>query len=92
MLKGEPATEQCIIIDGVNFLNNADIDGKALPPTGAPNIMMAAGGTQLKKRVRRRRRSTSWKFHVDWNNPEKTQSDGPAKINVAPYHYCAAVN
>ena len=27
MLKGEPATEQCIVIDGVNFLNNADIDG-----------------------------------------------------------------
>ena len=48
MLKGEPATEQCIIIEGVNFLNNADLDGKALPPSGAPNIMMAAGGTQLK--------------------------------------------
>ena len=47
MLKGEAATEQCVIIDGVNFLNNADIDGKSLPPPGAPNIMMAAGGTQL---------------------------------------------
>ncbi len=34
MLKGEPASEQCVIIDGVNFLNNADIDGKRLPPTG----------------------------------------------------------
>lgn len=32
MLKGEPATEQCIIIPDVNFLNNADIDGQALPP------------------------------------------------------------
>src|SRR5215475_4308471 len=49
MLKGEPASEQCVIIDGVNFLNNADIDGRNLPPPGAPNIMMAAGGTQLKK-------------------------------------------
>src|SRR5882762_2516252 len=48
MLAGQPATEQCVIIDGVNFLNNADIDGRALPPPGAPNIMMAAGGTQLK--------------------------------------------
>src|SRR5262249_31591881 len=37
MLKGEPATEQCVIIENVNFLNNADIDGKALPPAGAPN-------------------------------------------------------
>jgi hypothetical protein len=36
MLKGEPATEQCVIIDGVNFLNNADLDGTRLPPRGAP--------------------------------------------------------
>src|SRR5882672_4691903 len=35
MLKGEPAREQCVIIDGVNFLNNADIDGKSAPPPGA---------------------------------------------------------
>src|SRR5215471_7857638 len=48
MLKGMPATEQCLILDGVNFLNNADIDGQATPPPGTPNIMMAAGGTQLK--------------------------------------------
>ena len=48
MLQGLPATEQCFVIDGVNFLNNADIDGYQLPPKGAPNIMMAAGGAQLK--------------------------------------------
>ena len=47
MLKGLPATEQCLIVNGVNFLNNADLDGTALPPRGAPNIMMATGGTQL---------------------------------------------
>src|SRR4051812_8858885 len=27
MLTGGNATEQCVVIDGVNFLNNADIDG-----------------------------------------------------------------
>ena len=48
MLKGERATEQCVVIAGVNFLNTADLDGRALPPRGAPNIVMAAGGTQLK--------------------------------------------
>ena len=32
MLKGQAATEQCIIIENVGFLNNADLDGKALPP------------------------------------------------------------
>jgi hypothetical protein len=47
MLAGEPATEQCVIVDGVNFLNSADLDGTALPPAGAPNPVLAAGGTQL---------------------------------------------
>ncbi len=86
MLKGEPATEQCVIIDGVNFLNNADLDGKRLPPPGAPNIMMAAGGTQLKK-VLEDDGIITWKFHVDWKNPANTKVIGPEKISVAPYHY-----
>jgi hypothetical protein len=86
MLKGQPASEQCVIIDGVNFLNNADLDGRNLPPAGAPNIMMAAGGTQLKK-VFEDDRIFVWKFHVDWKNPANTRVTGPEKIAVAPYHY-----
>jgi hypothetical protein len=49
MLRGEPASEQCFVVDGVNFLNTADIDGMSLPPPGSPNIVMATGGTQLKQ-------------------------------------------
>ena len=86
MLLGQPATEQCIIIDGVNFLNNADIDGQKLPPAGAPNIMMAAGGTQLKK-IFEDDGIYVWKVHVDWTTPANTKADGPVKIAVAPYHY-----
>ncbi|HEY9228596.1 MAG TPA: hypothetical protein VIP11_18220, partial [Gemmatimonadaceae bacterium] len=86
MLKGESATEQCVIIDDVNFLNNADVDGKALPPRGAPNIMMAAGGTQLRK-VMEDDGIYVWSFHVDWDDPSKTKVEGPKKIAVAPYHY-----
>jgi len=86
MLKGEPATEQCIIIHNVNFLNNADIDGKGLPPAGAPNIMMAAGGTQLDKKFEADTIDV-WQFHVDWKNPANTKVSGPDKIAVAPYHY-----
>jgi hypothetical protein len=86
MLAGQPATEQCIVIDGINFLNSADIDGRKLPPPGAPNIMMAAGGTQLKK-IFDDDGIYFWKVHVDWNNPANTKADGPVKINVAPYHY-----
>jgi hypothetical protein len=86
MLQGKDATEQCLIIDGVNFLNNADIDGRGLPPSGAPNIMMAAGGSQLHK-VMEDDGIYAWKVHVDWDNPKNTAATGPTKIAVAPYHY-----
>jgi len=86
MLKGEPATEQCVIVDGVNFLNNADIDGRGLPRAGAPNIMMAAGGTQLKN-ILEDDEVFVWKFSVDWKNPANTKVTGPEKIAVAPYRY-----
>ena len=86
MLAGQPATEQCITINGVNFLNNADIDGQKLPPAGAPNIMMAAGGTQLKS-IFNDDGIYFWKVHVDWKNPANTKADGPTRISVAPYHY-----
>jgi len=86
MLKGEPATEQCVIIHDVNFLNNADVDGKTPPPAGAANIMMAAGGTQLNK-IFEADTIDVWQFHVDWQDPARTKVTGPAKIAVAPYHY-----
>ncbi len=86
MLKGEAATEQCVIVNDVGFLNNADIDGPNLPPPGAPNVMMATGGTQLAKSFEA---STIhvWQFHVDWTTPARTRVAGPDAIAVAPYHY-----
>jgi hypothetical protein len=93
MLKGEEATEQCIIIDGVNFLNNADLDGQTLPPPGSPNIMMADGGTQLKGMSEKDDKYYQddgmyyWKVKVDWQNPNNTTATGPIKIAVAPYHF-----
>ena len=86
MLVGADATEQCVVIDNVNFLNNADVDGTAAPPRGAPNIMMAAGGKQLEK-IMEDSVILAWSFHVDWQNPAKTRIDGPRTIAVAPYHY-----
>jgi len=70
MLKGESAREQCVIIENVNFLNNADIDGKALPPAGAPNIMVAAGGRQLDS-IFADSVINVWQFHVDWSDPRR---------------------
>ena len=86
MLVGGDAKEQCVTIDGANFLNNADLDGQALPPPGAPNIILAAGGTQLQK-VMEDDGIYAWTFHVDWADSTKTTVIGPTKIPVAPYHY-----
>ena len=86
MLAGKPATEQCVVVDNVNFLNNADIDGQATPPPGAPNILMAAGGTQLKN-IFEDDGIYYWTFHVDWANPKNTSLSAATKISVAPYHY-----
>jgi hypothetical protein len=86
MLAGAPATEQCLVIDNVNFLNNADIDGTALPPRGAPNIVIAAGGTQLDNVVEDDR-IFAWRFHVDWAQSARTAITGPQQIRVAPYRY-----
>lgn len=86
MLKGLPATEQCVVIDGGVFLMNADLYGKRLPPHGAPNIMMSTGGTQLLKNFEDDG-IYFYKVHVDWTDPSKTTVSPPAKISVAPYHY-----
>jgi hypothetical protein len=86
MLKGEPATEQCVVIDGVNFLNNADLDGTRLPPAGAPNPMLATGGAQLNK-IFGDDGIFIWQFKVDWQTPANTQVTGPVKLPVAPYQF-----
>ena len=70
MLKGREATEQCIVIEGVNFLNDADLDGQNLPPAGAPNILMAAGGSQLRE-ILEDDAIYAWQFHVTWSDPPK---------------------
>ncbi len=86
MLQGKPASEQCVIIDNVSFLNNSDVDGPTPPPAGAPNIMLAAGGMQLDS-IYEDSVIYAWQYHVDWKDPAKTKITGPEKIRVAPYHF-----
>ncbi len=86
MLRGESATEQCVVMDGVNFLNNVDLDGRQLPPAGAPNIMLATGGAQLNKQLSDDG-IYAWSFHVDWSDPALSSVTGPTKLAVAPYAY-----
>jgi hypothetical protein len=86
MLRGQSANEQCVVIDGVSFLNCADIDGRRLPPGGMPEIVMAAGGTQLHS-IFEDDGIYAWKFSVDWDDPSKTHLSAQQKIDVAPYHF-----
>jgi hypothetical protein len=86
MLMGQAATEQCIGKSGVNFFNPSDVDGMTAPPAGAPNIVMALGGTQL-NRVFDDDGVYVYRYHVDWANPSASTLTGPVKITVARYHY-----
>lgn len=86
MLAGQPATEQCVVVNDVNFLNTADLDGTTLPPAGAPNLVIAAGGTQLRNDLDDDG-LYAWKMFVDWAQPSRTRLEGPQKIAVTPYHY-----
>src|SRR5581483_5197575 len=86
MLKGEDAAEQGFVVDDVNFLLPADLDGKRLPPARAPAIVMAAGGAQLKN-VLKDDSISWWTFAVDWQDPSRSKLEGPTKVTVAPYEY-----
>ncbi len=86
MLAGEPAREICIIVPGVNFLNNSDLDGTQLPPAGAPNPMLATGGSQLNG-ILGDSRIQIWNYHVDWENIDDTFLEGPFDIPVDPYAF-----
>lgn len=86
MLRGRPAREQCSIVDGVNFLNPTDVEGRQKPPRGAPNPIFAAGGTQLHRNFDAQE-VYYYSFHADWAHPERSKLSGPFAIGVAPYHY-----
>ncbi|MGE3191058.1 MAG: hypothetical protein AB7H88_19875 [Vicinamibacterales bacterium] len=86
MLRGEPADEQCLVIGDVNFLNNADLDGTALPPAGAPNMMLATGGSQLTGDLDDDG-VYAWNVTVDWADPANTRLSPVQKMAVAPYGY-----
>ncbi|MBU6366960.1 MAG: hypothetical protein KJT01_12185, partial [Gemmatimonadetes bacterium] len=86
MLRGAPARELCRIIAGVNFLNTSDLDGRALPPQGTPNLVLAAGGTQLRGALEADSLQL-WRFGVTWGDSARTTLEGPETIRVAPYRY-----
>ena len=86
MLQGLDASEQCIIVPGVSFMEPSDLEGQAVPPRGEPEHFFAAGGSQLRG-VFEDDGIYTYKFHVDWKKPLNSAFTGPTKIAVAPYHF-----
>lgn len=76
MLAGLPATQQCFQMStSYGGLLPADLDGKTLPPAGAPNYVMNLGSSSL----------NLWKFHVDWTNSANSTFTGPTSLPVTAF-------
>jgi len=81
MLRGEPATQQCVRLGAtVGGMLTADLDGARLPPTGSPNYVAtfdfdtASNTHEL----------WLWGFHVDWKDMANTRLVRYPDLPVAP--------
>jgi len=76
MLTGSPASAQCTPVNSSYFSYlPSDLDGFSLPPTGAPNYVMAIGTNQL----------LFWTLHIDWATPTNSTFSGPTPLTVTSF-------
>jgi hypothetical protein len=78
MLHGGSLSAVCFTVRGLHTLLPADLDGRTLPPSGAPNYF--AGGIKSAPNVIK-----VFKFHADFKNPKNSTFSGPHDITVAAY-------
>lgn len=77
MLDGHPATFQRFDLPNTYLpILPSDLDGKRLPPAGAPNNFATFSPPNTLQ---------IWKYHVDWSNPAQSTFTGPTHVVVAPY-------
>jgi IPT/TIG domain len=77
MLVGMPATGQIAHLSSVyGGLLPSSLDGKTLPPVGAPNYFVSLGTSSS---------LFLWKFHVDFANIANSTVTGPTLIPVAGF-------
>ena len=77
MLTGAPATAQLFHLSLLyGGLLPATLDGRAMPPAGAPNYFVALNDSSS---------LALWKFHVDFANSANSTLTGPTTIPVAGY-------
>ena len=77
MLAGQPAAQQCILVqDDVSGMTPADLDGSLPPPAGEPNTAVGFSKNAL----------VLYRFRVDWSDPTGQSSFlEPASLPVAPF-------
>ena len=77
MLAGAPATAQLFHLSFLyGGLLPSTLDGRSLPPAGAPNYFLALNDSSS---------LALWKFHVDFANSANSMLTGPITIPVAGY-------
>lgn len=77
MLTGAAATQVCFNIPNFGGLLPADVDGRTLPPAGAPNPIVALGASSTTLAL--------WKFHTDFTTPANATFTGPTPLTVPAY-------
>jgi len=84
MLTGAAATQQCFnTSNSFGGLLPGDLDGRTLPPAGAPNPLVALGATNTTLAL--------WKFHSDFVTPANTTFTGPTTVTVPSYAEACAL-
>ncbi len=81
MLRGEAATQQCVIgpnRESGSSLLPASIDGSLTPPTGALEWFVGLSPNSAEKLL-------YFKFHVDWATPANSRLSGPLNLTVNAY-------
>jgi len=78
MLRGDKASAVCFTVQGLHTLLPADLDGRTLPPAGAPDYFLG-GINSVPNAIQ------LFKFHADFKNPKNSSFSGPAEIAVAAY-------
>ena len=67
MLLGEKASAVCFTVQGLHTLLPADLDGRTLPPAGAPDYFLG-GINSVPNAIQ------LFKFHADFKNPKNSSS------------------
>jgi hypothetical protein len=92
MLSGAAARQICTAdLPAASSLLPADLDGKRLPPSGAPNYLMKVADFNSVQNIQPAQLQR-YTFHVDWVTPANSHFAGPSNIAVAAFNQPCITN